>query len=50
MRALRTFLRPLLTRLAHQLDVRLVRTLRDAVEALLRLRDRHGLRRRELRL
>ncbi len=39
-RALRQFLRPLLTRLAGQMDVRLVRTLRDAVEAIVRVRNR----------
>lgn len=36
----RGFLRPLLTRLVGQLDVRLVRTVRDAVEVLVRQRNR----------
>lgn len=39
-RELRHFLRPLLSRLVEQMDVRLVRTLRDAVEAVVRLRNR----------
>lgn len=38
--SVREFLRPLLRRLAGQLDVRLVRTMRDVVEAMLRLRTR----------
>lgn len=33
-------MRPLLGRLAYRLEVRLVRTVRDSVEALLRIRDR----------